>query len=276
MFVKIFSALLAVFLLLAGCSAPSTQKTHLFTTVVTYSGENESDEKYLEIAQRSQALFSLLEEKAGAFVLDAYNYQALDEEGTPLYTANTLEGPPETAPNGCRLTISKNYFSLNPIETADGKELTEQFVYDDRTMNLLVPEKLRGQEQEIMNNYRDWFYFEKVTAENSYNEMAGREERLNLTEADLDIHIIYVKDGQRYPMLRDDCAVGEGGFITDPIVEIYTGNIHCNYAHSFLSQWTYFPQEEAGEAEAFAFISPYVQQCGVNIQQVKAVEPKGE
>ena len=88
-----------------------------------------------------------------------------------------------------------------------------------------------------------YFYFEKVEAENNYNEMAGREERLDITEDQLTVNIIYVKDGQRYFTYRSDCASADGSWITDPLVQIYTGNIHCNYAHSFLTQWTYIPSK---------------------------------
>ena len=81
------AALLAVLLVLAGCAGnePAEPKweEHLYRTVVYNSGEDESDAKYLEIAQRSQKLLSLLEEKTGAFVMDAYNYQTVDDEGTP-------------------------------------------------------------------------------------------------------------------------------------------------------------------------------------------------
>ena len=68
--------------------------------MVYNSGEDESGAKYLEIAQRSQKLLALLEEKAGAFVVDAYNYQTMDDDGTPLYTMNNPEFPIEIAPAG--------------------------------------------------------------------------------------------------------------------------------------------------------------------------------
>lgn len=81
------AALLAVLLVLAGCAGnePAEPKweEHLYRTVVYNSGEDESDAKYLEIAQRSQKLLSLLEEKTGAFVMDAYNYQTVDDEVRP-------------------------------------------------------------------------------------------------------------------------------------------------------------------------------------------------
>ena len=66
--------LLAAFLALTGCAgkeaAEPKWEESLYRTVVYNSGEDESDAKYLEIAQRSQKLLALLEEKAGALMLE--------------------------------------------------------------------------------------------------------------------------------------------------------------------------------------------------------------
>ena len=177
-----WAALLAALLTLAGCAGKEPPEPRwegpLYRTVVYNSGEDESDAKYLEIAQRSQKLLALLEEKAGAFVMDAYNYQTMDDEGTPLYTMNNPEVPIEIAPAGMSIQVSREYFKWNPIETADGSELEKQIVPDDLTLNLLVPDQYRDMEQEILSAWREYFYFEKVKAENDYNELAGSEERL--------------------------------------------------------------------------------------------------
>lgn len=229
----------------------------LYTTVVYNTGENESTQRYLEIAQRSQGLFQLLEEETGAFIMNAYHFQDTDGRGTPLYTMNSMGLPAEIDPAGRTIQVSRNYFLHNPIQTADGSALEEQIVYDDLTLNLLVPEQYQGMEEDITAAYRQSFYFEKVQAENDFNEMAGRDERLELEPEELDIHIIYVADGQKYAVFRPDCAVDTGGWITNPVVELYTGNIHCNYAHSAMTQWVYFPYE--GDAQgAYGAISPYV------------------
>jgi len=262
---------LALVLLLGGCAQAEEARPQgpgIYTTVVQYSGEDESEERYLQIAQRSQKLVARLEEKAGAFVMDAYNYQAMDDEGTPLYTRNDLHWPEEIAPNGRCIRVSRNYFLHVPIETADGADLLEQIDYDDLTLNVLVPEQYRDLEEEIVAAHRERFYFEKVTAENDYNEMAGRPERLDLTPEDLSIHIIYVKDGQRYFTYRADCAGATDGWITDPVVQIYTGNIHCNYAHSFLTQWLYFP---SAEGDAYETIRPWIEEQGAQ-ESVQRVE----
>jgi len=132
---------LALGLLLSGCGPrqeEAPQGPGMYTTVVHYSGEDD-DSTYLQIARRSQELVALLEEEAGGFVMDAYNFQSIDDEGTPLYTMNTMTWPEEIAPNGRTIRVSKNYFLHNPIETADGADLAGQFIYDDKPLNIWFP-----------------------------------------------------------------------------------------------------------------------------------------
>ena len=271
-----WAGLLAALLVLTGCAGkePAEPKWEapLYRAVVYNSGEDESAAKYLEIAQRSQELLALLEEKTGAFVMDAYNYQAMDDDGTPLYTMNNPEFPIEIAPAGMSVQVSPGYFKWNPIKTTDGSELEKQIVQDDLTLNLLVPEQYRDMEQEILTAWKEYFYFEKVEAENDYNELAGRKERLDITENQLTVNIIYVKDGQRYFTYRSDCAAADGSWITDPLVQIYTGNIHCNYAHSFLTQWTYIPSEAGSPEKAYEEIAPYILECGAQ-ESFKELRP---
>lgn len=243
---------------------------HIYTTVVQNTGENESTLKYLEIAERSAELFPLLEAHVNAFVMDAYNYQSIDDEGTPVYTMNGMDYPQEIDPYGQSIRVSKNYFQYNPIETANGSDLVEQIIYDDFTLNILVPEKYRNMEEQIIEAYRENFYFEKVQAANDYNEMAGVDTVLDISEERLHVNIIYVRDGQKYFTFRSDCAASTDNWITDPIVQIYTSNIHCNYAHSFMTQWLYFYSEEENAENAYQDIEPYVTQCGAenSIQNV--------
>lgn len=246
---------------------------NFYTTSIKYTGEDDSDKKYLEIAERSMELFSLLEENEGAFVCDVYNYQSIDDDGTFLYTMNGMNYPQEIDPNGRSIRVSKNYFKYNPIEPIDKSEINEQIIYDDLTLNLLVPEKYRDMEKQIIEAYRERFYFEKVQATNDYNEMAGIDERLDISKDSLNVNIIYVKDGQRYFSFRSDCAATTDNYITDPVVQIYTSNIHCNYAHSFLTQWTYFYSEKGSADEAYQDIKADVEACGAeeSLQRVVSV-----
>lgn len=249
---------------------PREEYRNLYTTQVQYTGEDDPAQ-YLEIAARSARLLAELEDKAGAFVADFYNYQSMDDEGTPLYTMNGLQYPVEIDPNGQCIRVSKNYFQHNPIQTVDGEDVTERFVYDDLTLNVLVPEKYRDMEADIIAAHRERFYFEKVEAENDYNRDAGLSARLDIPEEDLKINIIYVKDGQRYLSFRSDCARQTDCQVEDPVVQIYTANIHCNYAHSFMTQWVYFPSDAGDTAGAYQEIFPIVQTCGAEKSVQKVV-----
>ena len=246
------------------------EQSHIYTTQVQYTGEDDPVQ-YLEIAARSAHLLAELEDKAGAFVADFYNYQAMDDASTPLYTMNGMQFAEEIDPNGRCIRVSRNYFVHNPIETADGSDLTGQFVYDDLTLNLLVPEKYQDMEEDIVAAHRERFYFEKVEAENSYNQEAGISDRMNIAKEDLKINIIYVKDGQDYFSFRSDCAPQTGCHVEDPVVQIYTGNIHCNYAHSFMSQWVYIPSEAESAEEAYQEISDMIRSCGAEESVQKLV-----
>ena len=136
-----------------------------------------------------------------------------------------------------------------------------------------MPEKYRDMEAQIIEAYRSNFYFEKVQATNDYNNMAGIDIRLDIPEENLNVNIIYVKDGQKYFTFRSDCAALTDNWITDPIVQIYTSNIHCNYAHSFMTQWLYFYSDEDNAEGAYQDIEPYVKQCSAenSIQYVSSL-----
>lgn len=245
---------------------------NFYSVGVKYSGENESTKRYLEIAEKSAELFPALEENVGAFVADFYNYQSIDENGTPLYEQNNLNYPIEISPNGYSIRVSKNYFKYNPIQTVDGTQLTEQIIYDDLTLNILVPEKYKNMQQQIIDAYREKFYFEKITAANEYNEMAGIDETIDIAENDLKINIIYVKNNQKYFSFRSDCAELTDNTVQDPIVQIYTSNVHCNYAHSILTQWCYFYSDKSNAEDAYNEILPILKQHNAdNIQKVNNV-----
>ncbi len=259
-------------------SGEEAVKSVLYTTVVKYTKEKDSDQDYLEIAQRSQKLFPLLEKRVKAFCVNAYNYQDIDGEGTPVYEMNTLHYPIEFDPNGHTIEVSRNYFEFFPAETADGTALQEQLSGDENTLVLLVPEKLKAQEKEVIKAQRERFYFEKVEAANEINKAAGISERIRLTQDDLELRIVYMKDGQRYQLLRPDLITEEDGCVVDPIVRIYSSQTHCNYAHSLLSQWTYFFADTDDPEKAFEQIRPDVNACKAeeSFQKVKALFGEAE
>ena len=68
--------------------------------------------------------------------------------------------------------------------------------YDQNTLNILVPEQYKKYEKKIIKNYKENFYFQKVTIDNYF-----RKNMINQKYAEKDklsIHIIYVKSNQSY------------------------------------------------------------------------------
>ncbi|MDL2232931.1 hypothetical protein LJC63_05030 [Ruminococcaceae bacterium OttesenSCG-928-L11] len=253
---------------------PNLSKTeNIYAMSVKYTAENEGAGSYLEIAQRSDALFRLLEENTDAFVMDAYNYQSIDNEGTMVYTQNTLSLPIEIDAGGYCIRVSKNYFKFNPIVTVSGETIESRMISEDNTLNILVPEKYKTHESDIIAEYLELFYFEKVEVDNIHLEET-QQPLSEITPNDLSVNIIYVKDGQDYFTYRTDLAQNTQNMITDPIVVLYTGNIHVSYAHSLMSQFVYFFSEETTSEAAYACILPYIQQLNAedSFQKVSLVK----
>lgn len=279
---KIIACLSSLILATSLCVAPALAQNaqpargeSIYSMGVKYTAENDGARAYLEIARRSDALFRLLEENADGFVMDAYNYQSIDDEGTLLYTQNGLTLPVQMDPNGCCIRVSRNYFLFNPVELVDAAPLEQQMIWDDDVLNILVPAKYRESEEEIKEAYRSSFYFEKVEVDNSCREEMGQPPS-DIAPEDLSVHVIYVRDGQEYFTYRPDLAARDGGIITDPVVVLYTGNIHESYAHSFMSQFAYFYSKAATPEAAYGQILPLIEQVGgqESFQKVNSVKER--
>lgn len=227
---------------------------------IMYTGDDESREKHLEISLRSDALLKRLMEEKNAFVVDTYNYQPIDESGTPLFETNDLDGlPVEISPYGHCIRVSTTYLRYNPIQILDGS-LDEKIVYDDKILNIMVPEQYRSEESDIIEAYKKLFYFEKIEVANIYNETLSIQ--LDKTETDdLGINIIYVSDGQSYFTFNADICPETNNRITDPIVVIYTQNIHPSYAHSFMTHCVIFQSNSKDTQGAYKEIEPIISDC---------------
>ncbi|EMG28409.1 hypothetical protein LFLEISCH_06024, partial [Listeria fleischmannii subsp. fleischmannii LU2006-1] len=66
--------------------------------------------------------------------------------------------------------IDANYLRLNPIRAIDGQNALTKIIDDKNTLNILVPYKQKINETKIVQNYNDWFYFQKIVVANMYRE----------------------------------------------------------------------------------------------------------
>ncbi|GIN12612.1 hypothetical protein J26TS2_24790 [Shouchella clausii] len=189
--------------------------------------------------QRLQAVYEQLNETVNGFVINAENFEV--STGGEYYY-ELASGNPLTVPDGKAIVINENYLRYNPIE-AETATIAEQIVYNDTTLNLLVPVSLKSYEEEIKQNFLEHFYFQKVEVGNFYNE--EKREPLDETPiSDLDVSLIYVKDNQTYFTFAPDFMGGGEYEVKDPIVVVDTGVFDASYYMSYLSSSYYFFSEE--------------------------------
>ncbi|WP_069681146.1 bacteriocin-associated integral membrane family protein [Clostridium taeniosporum] len=241
---------------------------NLYTTVVTYTGENEM-KKHFEVSKKMKEFYKKMSDSKDAFIIRASNYNKEDESYN--YELDSEGKSPETSPYGKCITIDENYLKYNYIESVDSS-IVNQINHNDNVLNILVPEKLQIYEQEIRKNYLDYFYFQKVKVENIYNEELNLD--LNKTiESNLKVNIIYVKNNQNYFSYKSSIEPEQKNLVNDPIAVIYTDNVDSSYCFSYMTNSFYFYSDtEDPFGEIFPIIAKYDLQS--SFQKVVSVYDK--
>lgn len=204
-------------------------------TIVYNIGQFEDLELEELVTQNVKKFYEHLLHNGTGFIIDSNNFRSMEFWGIE-------EVYPMIHPEYRMLThliIDSNYLKFNPIFSIDGMTAVDKIIYDDNTMNILVPYKMSYMEKDILLFYLDYFYFHKAEIDNMYNHDLGRE--LNeILQKELNINIIYVKDNQYYFTFDPEVRVSTGNIITDPIVVVYTGNVHHSYLHALSVNGLFF------------------------------------
>ncbi|MDO5040084.1 DUF1430 domain-containing protein [Clostridium sp.] len=225
---------------------------NLYFLPVKYNGEN--DEKiHYNTSLKMKKLYDKLSNEKDAILIEPSNYRKIND--SYIFDLENKDISPEIDPTGRSIKINKNYLKFNPIISSE-LSIENQIVYDENTLNLLVPEKLKKYEKEIVSNYRKHFYFEKVEVENINNEILNKNKNKNTTaEHDLNINIIYVKNNQDYFTYDSYIEEDNNNLIRDPIVMIDTGNIDSSYYLSYMTGNVYIKSEKN---DVFSDIYPFI------------------
>lgn len=205
----------------------------------------------LEIGRRQndklEHLYKTLELNKGAFLIDAENFTVLNDEYAYLHFQN--EDDFKYGASGNSITIDKNYLIQNPITLYNTEESVDNLInYDSNVLNILVPNRYRSLEKEIISSYLDTFYFRKVTVDNLYREYMNLP--LNtMKKDDLRINIIYTNDNQKYFTYSLEIGyIKDGNCIIDPIAMIYTDNIDSSFIYAWMTSSIYFTDTSNGKA----------------------------
>ncbi|WOA63953.1 DUF1430 domain-containing protein [Bacillus mycoides] len=190
-----------------------------------------------------------IEVSHNAFIMDSGNFLVLGyDNGEPIYsyTHNIEDTKDIYSHKGRNVKINKNYLNINPIQDVNGKDVSHQIFNDKNVLNVLVPQNLREFEEQIINSYKKWFYFQRVEVDNIYNEKLGNP--INETPIeDLSINVIYTKNGQHY--FTFDSSTGDNkNRIKDPIAIIYNESLDSSTIGSYTTSCLYFIDKSKGHA----------------------------
>lgn len=227
----------------------------------------QDDERFSEDLM---SFFAKIEENQNGFVLDSNNFETFrDENGEKMYWYQQQKDVGEYGPYGRSIVASKNYFRFNPIFTPDNKRVESLLDPDENTMNLLVPEHLKDSENELIEQYKDFFYFAKVEIANMYNNACGRKEE-DLEKDSLKINIIYVKNDSSYFTFNSMTGYEENHVVQDVVTVIFDNKIHASYLGAYASNSLFF--EDHGTNNAYLTITPYMEKTNsINILSAPSV-----
>ena len=156
------------------------------------------------------------------------------------------------------VVINENYLLINPIVDLDGRPVQEALIHDYYTLNVLVPDRLRYLEAEIIASYLSEFYLQAVTAANWTSEVLG-EALVETTKDDLTIHIIYVRDDQEYFLFDLDINLRRNTIYNPIAMVVQAGMFDNSFIGSLVSSSLYFYDELGG---GFATIEAAVASSG--------------
>lgn len=203
------------------------------------------------INDKIATMYQLLKVNRHAFVINAQNFinlQPADKEPYLAYETNTQGEKQIFSTSGRRIDINENYLLINPIEAANGKEILNQINNSSNVMNILVPEKYKKYTSLILENYKEYFYFQKVQVSDMYNEEINKE----LSKAsfnDLAVNIIYTKNNQQY--FTYNSALGDPhdkNNILDPIAVIINDTLDTSNIKAFATSSLFFSDNSQGDA----------------------------
>lgn len=199
--------------------------------------------EYKPFAENLKKFFNKASLDNGLFMIDSSNYEKLSN-GKRLYEMNT-HSPTEqlTSHLGKSIVTNINYFKHNPIKKSNSGDIITKadLVSNEKTLNILVPDKLKKYENIIITDYKKYYSFLK----NPLTEFK---------DEDAVINIIYVKNSQRYFTYNPNIEIKDFT-IEDPINVIDTGYFDSSFYASWLSRCSFV---ESVKEDGYNYLLPTI------------------
>jgi len=208
----------------------SARDIHFTTVSSLISGTPASEQS---VTERMVAFYADASRYFNGFIMDASMIEGWDIWGDPYGDHGVIP------PIGHSIIISPNFLHINPIYTIHGTPVYDEIVWNPFVMNVIVPELFKAYEERIYQINLNDFYMRKVSLGTWLNQRLGLP-AVPITIDDLQVNIIYVKDGQYYFTFNTHIRPETGNMVKDPIVSVYTRNIDPSYLLSAVSRAYFF------------------------------------
>lgn len=199
-------------------------------------------------------LYQLLESEEGAILIDSSSFYSSMDPSKYDYEQNKCDY--QLAPNCRQITINENYLKDNPIVNSKGQNIINELDHSQYTLNILVPEKYREEQEKLISLYRDYYYFNMVEVHQMY------EPNYTFDIDDLKINPIYYEDNSTFFTYNPETGVQDDNQLTDIIAVIDNGTFDSSFYYSSLTSNVILKKSQT-ETDYFNEILSYFQEADV-------------
>lgn len=171
---------------------------------------------------RFYKLYEDIKNKYPVFLIDSNNFHR-ENNNEYDYKQSIKNIDDIYSDHGYSIMIDENYLKYNSIVDTENKNILKKIHHDKDVLNVIVPIKLKDKEKIIIDNYSEWFNFNRYEVSNMYNEYL-KLPFISNKDSNLKINIIYSKTNQSY--FTFNSATGDNkNNVIDPIALIYNNSV---------------------------------------------------
>lgn len=210
-----------------------------------------------KIDEKCKSLFKEYNDKGGLLIKPS-DYILYNQ----FFTEEELKNRKEYDPNtGNVLQVNSEYLRQNPIYDVNNKQVSIEDEYGDYLI-ILVPEKYKEIEDELLESYKEWYEFKRFFSEDSYNEYMNIEVE---DHPEVKIEIIYTKNGQESFLYDPLLEVENQNLVTDAIhIIINSENIGADNFSNYVSSQRFFAKVDGSlEGEALFKVSDVIEELNM-------------
>lgn len=171
-----------------------------------------------ETGLKSQVLFDLASKKGGMLIQpsDGIVFKSSISNSNSDHSSNVdlkqfKEYDPES---GNVLRVNSNYLKNNPVYDLYGKQVKIDENYGDYLI-ILVPQKYRAYEKELLKVYKNWYQFKRFIDEDIHLKSKGKKVK---PHKEVEIKLVYIRDGQKHFLYHPELEKGNQNYSENSVL----------------------------------------------------------